>query len=236
MLEKLMEYQEVDKELKAIEDSLRASSDFKKLAQATKFLRTVNETKAQIEDRSKALYSLAEELEKNYALLLEEQHEFDDAGNAQELSTVSYLKKKSQELSRKFSALEAEINKLSQDIADLAAQYKKLSANTKAMMEQREKSKEGYDALVKEKEAEKEAINKRLSEIAKDIPKEYMEKYLEKRKDNKFPICYEIELKQKGSVHCTACGTEFSALQLTNLKQKGFIECENCRKLIFVKK
>ena len=236
MLEKLMEYQEVDKELKAIEDSLKASADYKKLAQATKFLRTVGDTKAQIEDRAKALYSLAAELENTYALLLEEQHEFDESDSAQELSTVSYLKKKSQELSRKFSALEAEINKLNQEIVDLTAQYKKLSANTKAMMEQREKSKEGYEALVKEKEAEKESITKRLKEIAKDIPKEYMEKYLEKRKDNKFPICYEIEINPKGSVHCTACGTEFSALQLTNLKQKGFIECENCRKLIFVKK
>ena len=231
-----MEYQEVDKELKALEDTLRQSEDFKKLAVATKFLRTVSDTKAQIEDKAKSLHALAEQMEKTYAALVEEQHEFDEADAAQELSTVSYLKKKSHELSKKFSALESEINKLTAEIGELTSQYKKLAANTKAMIEQRDKSKEGYDNLVKEKDAEKSEIEKRLKTIAKDIPAEYMEKYLEKRKDNKFPICYEIEINPKGSVHCTACGTEFSSLQLSNLKQKGFIECENCRKLIFVKK
>ena len=231
-----MEYQEVDKELKAIEDSLRSSEVYRKYASATKFLRGANDTKEQIEDRAKALSSAMNEMSELYRALKEEQDEFSDSDTAQQESTVSYLKKKSQELSKKFSALENDITKLSGEINDLVAQYKKYMTTVKAMMAQREENKEKYEALVRETEPKKKEITAKLEEIAKDVPQEYLKKYLEKRKDNKFPICYEIELPAKGSVHCTACGTEFSSLELSKLRQNGYIECENCRKIIFVKK
>lgn len=236
MIEKLMEYQEVDKELKALEDGLKGSEEFKKYVVARKFLKTVNETKAQIEDKAKALVSLSEQLKASFAALAEEQSAFDGAEEANDLSAVSYLKKKAQELSKRFAALESEISKLDADISELTLQYKKLVKNTNAMKEQHDEYKVKYEGLQKEKEGEKQAIEKRLAEIARSVPKEYMERYLEKRKDNKFPICYELEINPKGSVHCSACGTEFSSLQLSNLKQDGFIECEHCRKLIFLKK
>ena len=57
-----MEYQEVDKGLKAIEDLLKNSEEFKKYALARKFLKTVNDTKAQIEEKAKALVSLSARL------------------------------------------------------------------------------------------------------------------------------------------------------------------------------
>lgn len=235
MLQKLMEYQEVDKELKAIEDSLRQSEEYRKYASAVKFLRGANDTKDQIEDRAKALSATMTEMNELYASLKEEQTDFADAPQATEESTVVYLKKKSQELSKKFSSLESDITRLSNEIGELVNQYKKFMVSVKSMIAQRDENKEKFEALTAEKEAEKKSISAKLAEISKSIPKEYMAKYLEKRKDNKFPICYQIELPSKGSVHCTACGTEFSSLDLSKLKQNGYIECENCRKLIFIK-
>lgn len=235
MLKKLMEYQEVDKGLKAIEDLLKNSEEFKKYALARKFLKTVNDTKAQIEEKAKALVSLSARLKEDFTALSEEQSAFDGALSSDDLSEITYLKKKSQELSKRYAALEGEIAKLSADIADLTVQYKKLIKNANAMIEQRDEYKVKYENISKEKEAEKHAIEERLAAIAKDIPAEFMEKYLEKRKDNKFPICYELDINAKGSIHCAACGTEFSSLQLSNLKQAGYIECEHCRKLILLK-
>ena len=235
MLQKLMEYQEVDKELKAIEDSLKQSDEYRKFATATKFLRGANETKEQIEDRAKALCAAMNEQNALYESLKEEQEDFSDSDQATEESTVSYLRKKSQELSNKFSALESDITRLTGEINELVNQYKKFMNSVKTMMVQRDEYKEKYEALVRENEPKKKEISLKLAEIGKGIPKEYMDRYLEKRKDNKFPICYLIDIPQKGSVHCTACGTEFSSLELSKLKQNGYIECENCRKLIFIK-
>lgn len=116
---------------------------------------------------------------------------------------------------------------------ELLRQYKKLSANTKEMMAVRDENKKKYEELLKSKKAEKAAITKKLDDIAKDVPPEYMAKYKEKRKDNKFPIVYEVVIAK--DTHCSACGTELSKLQVSQLQKDKMIECENCRRLIFIK-
>lgn len=233
MFEKLLEYQKVDAKLKAIDDELHQSEEFKKYAQANRFLKTVADSKAQIDDRAKSLLSLLTELTEKYQKLAEEKTEFDGALDAKEESTLGFLRKKSAELAAKLASVEAEINALKVSIDELMEQFKKLSVNRKKMLEQREENGTKYKTLVASKEQEKAAIAKELAEIEKDVPKEYLEKYKEKRKDNKFPIVYEVKIAKNGT-HCSACGTELSIYQIDQLKKQKMIECENCRKLIFI--
>ncbi len=233
MFKKLLEYQEVDKGLKVIEDNLRKSEDYQNYAKATRFLKSANQNNEQFEERAKALFSNMQELEKAYKLLLEEQADFDGVNEATEESTIAFLKKKSQELSKRFASLEAEISKLTEEINSFNDQYKKFLATVKKMKEVRENSAQAYKELSSSMEAEKQAIVKKLETIAKDIPNEYMQKYQEKRKDGKFPIVYKVDASKR-EVHCSACGTELSTLEAANLKKEKFLECENCHKLIFV--
>lgn len=233
MFEKLLEYQKVDAKLKAIDDELHQSEEFKKYAQANRFLKTVADSKAQIDDRAKSLMSLMTELTEKYKKLADEKSEFDDALDAQEESTLGFLKKKSAELGAKLASVESEIVSLKNNIDELMEQFKKLSVNRKKMMEQREEYGVKYKALVESKEQEKAEIIKELAAIEKDVPKEYLEKYKEKRKDNKFPIVYEVKIEKNGT-HCSGCGTELSIYQIDQLKKNKMIECENCRKLIFI--
>ncbi len=233
MYQKLLEYQEEDRKLKTIEDAYKTNEDYKKYNVAVRFLKTVTETKNQIEDRAAYLLSELEALNKKYDRLAEDQTEFDEIDDAQEESTVTFLKKKSQELSKAFADIEKEIEKLNGEMTELVAQYKKLSAETKAMKEQYEKSRESVEAIRKTGESEKAVITKKLEEIAKQIPPELMAKYNAARKTSKFPLVYVVDA---GDVkHCAACGTEFSTLETATLKKDKFIECENCRKLIFLK-
>ncbi len=230
MIEKLMEYQTIDAELKNIENELKKSEEFKKYAQAVKFLKTVSESKAQIESKASSLLSNFNALQEEISKLDEDKNEFSTISDVEDESTIAFLKKKSQELASKYTALEQKIEKLSKEMTELATSYKKLMAGTKLMLDQQDEYKKKYEELAKEKEAEKLAIKKKLAVIEKDIPKEYMDKYKEKRKDPKFPIVYELKDK-----HCTACGTELSQLELSRLKNEKIIECENCRRLIFIK-
>ncbi len=230
MIDKLLQYQTIDAELKAIENTLRQSEEFKKYASAVKFLKTVAESKAQIESKAGALMGAMANLEEQLNKLNEEKAEFLVCEETQDESTIAFLKKKSNALAKQFTALEGEIAKLSQDMTELYAQYKKLMTNTKAMLAQQEESKKAYEDLSKSKEDEKKKIKKQLDALAKDIAPNIMEKYLEKRKDPKFPIVYELSGK-----HCSACGTELSQLELAKLKTERIAECENCRRLIFIK-
>ena len=76
MVEKLLEYQEVDRSLKSIEEELRKSDEFKKYAQAVKFLKTVTESKAQIESKATSLLSSMQALEAKLKQLNEDKNEF----------------------------------------------------------------------------------------------------------------------------------------------------------------
>ncbi len=230
MIEKLLEYQTIDANLKNIENDLKKSDEFKKYAQAVKFLKTVSDSKAQIEAKAAALLSGIKVLEEKLNKLDENKNDFIGLDDVDDEETLIFLKKKSQELSRQYASLEGEIDKLSKDMQELTVQYKKLMASTKLMLSQQEEYKKRYEDLSKEKDAEKEQIKKQLAVIAKDIPAEYLNKYKEKRKDPKFPIVYEVIGK-----HCGACGTELSQLELSRLKNEKIIECENCRRLIFTK-
>ena len=233
MYNKLLEYQEEDKKLKAIDDGLRANEDYKKYNVAGRFLKTVTETRTQIEQRAEYLLSQLAGLEKKYARLLEEKAEFSEIDDAEEESTVNFLKKKSSELSASFAEMEKEIDKLNKEMTELVNQYKKLMTETKTMKETFDACKEEVKKLQAEVEGQKAEITKRLEELAKGIPSDLMEKYRTARKSNKFPLVYVVD--ESECKHCVACGTEFSALSVTKLKKDRFIECENCRKLIFIK-
>ena len=234
MYKKLLEYQEEDKKLKVIEDQLKTNEDFKKYNVAVRFLKTVNETRAQIEDRAAYLLSVLKDLEAKYARLAEEQAEFSEIDEAAEENTVVFLKKKSQELSKSFADMEKDIEKLNREMSDLVVQYKKLSAETKSMKEQFESSKAAVAELQKKVEKERAEISAKLEKIAENIPADLMAKYQTARKSSKFPLVHVVEGGTEVR-HCVACGTEFSALSVAKLKKDKFIECENCRKLIFMK-
>ena len=233
MYKKLLEYQEEDKKLKALDDNLKNNEEYKKANTAFRFLKTVNETRMQIEDKAAYLTAQLDELEEKYKKLLDEKAEFDGSEEVGEEDTLNFLKKKSQELSSAFAEIEKNAEKLGQEMNDLLNYYKKLSAEAKAMKEQYEKTKDGVAALQKQTEARKAEMNVKLNELAKTIPPELMAKYQLARKTGKFPLVYLVD--SPDTRHCVACGTEFSALEIATLKKDKFIECENCRKLIFVK-
>lgn len=230
MIEKLLEYQSVDKNLKDIENQLKKSNEFKMYAQAVKFLKGVKESKVQMESKAGSLLATLNSIEAKITELDEQKAEFVDIDKIEEEDTVNFLKKKTQELQKQYSSLEAEMENLKKDMKSLWDEYQKMMEDAKKMLDQQNEYKDKYEALAAEKEAEKKPIMDKLDKIAKDIPEKYLEMYKEKRKDPKFPIVYEIQGK-----HCPSCSTELSQLELSRLKKEKLIECENCRKLLFIK-
>ncbi len=233
MYKKLLEYQEIDKNLKAMEDKLHNDDNYKKYTASVKFLRTVNEKRTQIEDRAKFLLDTLGELSARYKRLVEEKAEFEDIDDIKEESTVAFLKKKAEELANAFKAVEADINALTKEMNGLISQYKTLAINTKVMKEQGEQAKAEIEKLQASQAAEKAEIVKKLASLEKNIDPQLMAKYKERRSKIKFPIV--VVVPPTDLKHCLGCGTEFSSLEAANLKRDKFIECENCKKMIFLK-
>lgn len=226
----LLKYQEVDKELRKIEQEIAASDERKKFVQAKKFIESARE-RLEAQDRRAVdlkhtrdeLLARVEDVNKSLAEYADLEEMLEDDG------AVSFYKKNALALSDKLRALKTELQKLVEDIENATAEYKKLKEQTIAMQKQYKEYNEKLKDLKNTRGAELNEITKRLAEIAKNIPAEIIAKYDAKRKERVFPVL--VPLTPSGCI----CGMEFSLAQKEKLSGGNVIECEHCHRFVYNK-
>ena len=70
-------------------------------------------------------------------------------------------------------------------------------------------------------------IAKKLAALSKDIPKDLMERYQQKRKEKIFPIIAPLN-----GDRCI-CGMDFPLAQQGKLAGGNVVECEHCRRFVY---
>lgn len=232
-IEKLVNYQEVDKELKVLEDEVRKSDESQKYLTAKKFLSTVNDSLSALESKAKVIvdsYNLAmTEIEKLKKTAEESSSTIDSCESENELN---YFKKKFQSTIDAISNLEGKINSLSKEMDDVLKEFNKLRVATKQMKAQYEEYGPKFKALKDSKDAEMNKLKVKLEKLKADIDPVLMDKYQTRRNDKKFPIIYGVDISTN-SVYCPACATEMSLSQKNELASGEIKECETCRKLLY---
>ncbi len=233
MITKLIAYQEVDGGLRKIELELAKSEERKKMSDAKKFLKGVQEKLDKINLRALELYQAYENAIKKQKDLHAKSVEFSGTIDAiEEVNEAEYLLKKADELDGGLRALSAEIEKIEAEIKAVVLEYKTLASQTKKSQEVYTEFKAKYEALKASKESEIKEIEAKLSALAKDIDKEVIDLYNKKRNDEKiFPILFECRENV-----CGACNMELPSLTISELKGGKIIECDQCRRLIYIKK
>ena len=130
----IVEYQELDKNLKAIEDELNGSEVAKKYLVARKFLSTVKESLSDLDKKAQvatdSYNASVKELESLVSSAKELESSLDGCETEEE---IEYLKKKYQDASAKISLAEQKVNALSKEMADLYNEYRKLGQQNKVM-------------------------------------------------------------------------------------------------------
>ncbi len=233
MITRLIAYQEVDARLRKIEMELSKSDERKKMGEAKKFLKGVQEKLDKINFRAQELYQAFEGCLKKQKALQAQSAEFAGAMDTLEDTTeAEYILKKADELSSSLKSLEGEIERIENDIKAVVVEYKTLASQTKKYQEIYTEYKSKYEALKASREDEMKAIEAELSALAKDIDASLLELYNKKRNDEKiFPILFECRENV-----CGACNMELPSLTISELKGGKVIECDQCRRLIYVKK
>ena len=232
-IEKLVNYQEVDKDLKVLEDELRKSDEAQKFLTAKKFLSTVNDSLTALENKAKVIvdsYNLAtQEIEKLKKVAEESSSTIDTCENENELN---YFKKKFQATIDSVNNLEAKINALSKEMDDILKEFNKLRSATKQMKTQHEEFGPKFKELKDSIDAKMKPLKEKLEKLKVDIDPVLMEKYQTRRSDKKFPIIYGVDIS-KGDAYCPACATGMSLTQINELSSGDVKECETCRKLLY---
>lgn len=230
MMEKLLEYQTVDAELKAIEQELSSNEDRKKGIAAKKFLDTVNDSLAELDRKAAEFDGAYTKYTEAYAKLCEIQKEFDDASEDYTgEDEINFVKKKAQELMDELKMLEKQILHLQEEIVSITEQYSGLKKKTLAAQKQFKECGQKYTEFKESKAEAKKQITARLEKLEKEVPAELMELYKQKRADKIYPILYEYS----GSGFCPYCRTEIPRLSESNMAKNGYVSCDNCGRLLY---
>ena len=228
-MEKIIEYQQVDAQLKAIEQELAANEDRKKGITAKKFLDGVNGTLAELDRKAAEFDGAYTKYVRAYAKLAEMQSEFSNATEdyAGE-DEINFIKKKAQEFLDELKRLEKQVVKLQEEILSITEQYNSLKKKTAAAQKQFKESGQKYTEFKASKAAAQNEIAGKLSRMEKEIPPDIMALYKQRRADKIFPIVYEYA----GEGFCPNCRTEISKLSESNLYKNGVIVCDNCGRIL----
>lgn len=231
MIKALLKYQEIDAEIKRIDDELSTSEEKKKTVQAKKFVDTVSEKLWSIEQKAESLFNYFKEQEQTINKLNEAIEEFKtiiDSCTTEDEAEYEYYKKEIQKYVGKVKAIENDLNQLQDDINDTIQSYKTLQKSNNNAVAQYKEYAPLYKKLKAEKDKEKAEKEKQLLEAEKDIGVDLLALYKTKRKDKIFPVI----IKAEGKV-CGYCRTGLSMSAESTLNRDGYVECEACHRILY---
>lgn len=228
-VEQLLKYQEIDSELLQIERDAANSEERRNFVQAKNFLTKAPEKLDALDARARELNEMLQEIKNKIAEITETLHEFE---NVDELieggADVSFYIKSVTQLMESVKALKSKISAMTKEIKEDDGEYRNLKKKTIAVQKQYQDAAAVYQKYKDEKRAEMAEIQKKLSEIAKDIDPETMRKYQAKRSERIFPIVCAVRNNR-----CSKCGSELTIVAKERVSQGQPTECDNCHRFLY---
>lgn len=224
----LLEYQEVDAELRKIEQELSVSEERKKYMQAKKFMETAGEKLEAQDKRACDLKALAQKFAAEFEEIskaISEYSELDEMVASG--GDISFYKKNVQSLVDRLRMLKSEIAKLTENIEAAVEEYQKMKKQTISMQKQYKEYSEKFKEVKNARAEEVKEISKKLEKIGSKIPEEILTRYQAKRKERIFPVVAPLT-----NGRCI-CGMDFAIAQQGALSGGGVIECEHCHRFIY---
>jgi len=230
MLDKILEYQTLDSQIKAIELELSSTEERKRTRALLQFLKETEEKLKKMEQYVSEIAfkynTFKEQYDTNSNLL----KEYSDAvNNVMDEDELNYLRKKYEDLVHVIANIEKEINAIMQEANNVAKQFDECRAKLPSAKKQLEEAKKKFEEIRKQKEPEISAIQSKQSELEKIIPKEVLTLYKELR-DQKISRPF-VKLEEPN--RCGGCRMELSMDKMSAIESKGYIRCESCHRVIY---
>jgi predicted nucleic acid-binding Zn-ribbon protein len=228
-LQAILNYQDVDRELYAIERELSASEERKEYVKMKKFLEAAPEKLDALEAKATALKLESVGLNEQYAKAEETLKDFDSLDELLESGAdVAFYKKKAQSVMEQLKKLKAELSSLTASVNATSEEYQKLKKQVIAAQKLFKTASEKYNALKATKEGARKEIEEKLAVIEKGVSSEILEKYKNKRKERIFPVIGKLFDKR-----CPFCSMEPPLAAVNKLTGGETIECDSCHRIIY---
>ena len=229
----ILEYQNVDRELLAIESEVAKSKERAVLVNA----------KAKLEAATAAVGKLnhdAAELLANYARLSARAEqlkakldEFDGIlEGVEDVNEADYYLRQIGAINDEVTALEKDAAKDAERIDAIAAEYKKTWEAGKKASDAYKEAVAAYNAFAADMQPRVAQLKAELAKLEGKVPAEFMAAYKSLRAAKKTPafVAYKPE-----SGTCGRCFMEVSGATRSKLKNPGdHAECPNCRRILYI--
>ena len=132
MIDELLQYQEADGRLRAVEQEIAATEERKKYMSARKFLEKAPEKLDALDAKAAELKHLFELLEKKYAEIADTIKDYENLDEMvdEQGGEISFYKKNASQIADNLRGLKAEINKLASQIESASAEYQAAKKQT----------------------------------------------------------------------------------------------------------
>ncbi|MBQ8452138.1 MAG: hypothetical protein IJ538_05165 [Clostridia bacterium] len=232
MLEKILEYQNLETEILNLENKLSKSEAREKASKIQQKLKGQRENLISLEENAKRVnnaYNVAVQKYTEYLKKLEElEKELETADGAK----LALYEKAYKDFSSIASSLERDIAAIHTEVQKISRDYETTIKQSKIDREQFDKFRDIYNKEKTDLEPKIENLKKDLSKKEKGIDESLFSIYKQKRENNLFPIFVLLNVNK-----CGGCRMEISASKLGQMKTNKFgtVECENCGRLNYTK-
>ncbi|MDE5618181.1 MAG: hypothetical protein K2I79_01690 [Clostridia bacterium] len=230
-LNKLLEYQEADKQVFKFENELRGSEEAKKLQAYREYFKKSQDALIRINAVADGHNAKIDKYSERYDALMSELKELEET-----IESVDSLKEIEFYI-RSIGELSDSLESLAKDIASAVKDMKSVSSQADSEVANINKSHKGIQ-LMNEKYAEvKKKVQQnaapyisKLKSLEKDIDPNIMEHYKRVRGNKKMPVL--VEFNSANSA-CGGCGMDLSENEKGKLSSCGICECPHCGRIVY---
>lgn len=228
-MNKILEYQNLDAELVALDKQVETSAEHEVLSKMGAVVKEMQTKLLWLEDNAKKLSADYNETFTAYQQGLASVKKLTE-GKLEKLSEeqLNDSLEEANKLSGSLFMLERKLNQL---VLNIQNSLKEFEITKNKALSARNKYGEAKSILEKQKtdlEPRKTAIMKQLQKLEPQLDESLFAKYKALKHDNVFPAFVPLAINR-----CGYCRVELPSSKLDELKNKDFIVCEQCRRYIY---
>jgi len=228
-IEKVLEYQNLDREMFNIEKQLKDNENKKKANKLYEDMKNAQARSYKLEEKAEQILTELDKVKKQYQIQEDKMKEFmskkPENLSKEDVAKLSQLKDR---LNQNIQILEKNLASLAESMNAVLSEFNKAIKTINSSKEEYAQHKNAYDEDVKEIDKEKAKIAEKLKALSVDIDAKIMEAYTKRRRENVFPVVVPL----KGN-SCGGCHVELPFANITKLNEEGILSCEHCRRIIY---
>lgn len=230
-MENVKKLQELDGQLIKLEREYNSSDEKQIMSKMSKYVKDAQNKSIELENTAKDIIkqynNIKAESEKQYADIKKLVSKDEKEMTIEEMQKVmSTINQKSNDL----YALEKRLGQISQKMKETLKEFEITKTNVMKARTKHKESKQKYEEQVAKLQPRIESIKKEQETLKKKADKMLLQKYLDKRNDNMFPVLVQLlDGKQ-----CGACRMTLPSKQMDKLKENKITVCEQCGRIVYI--